>query len=278
MENEKNLTVDEEMVNANETGEGAAERADNQPTTNADEKRYTEAELNERINDIVGKRNARYKARLDKEYAQKMEAYDDLMSVLKAGTKKDKVEEITETFRGFYAKNNVEVPEPKKRAEYSGGDIAVLAKADADEIIRMGYDEVVSEVDRYAALGEQGMSERDKQTFMILAKYRRDAERHSKLSSLGASKDVYESDEFKSFAKKFDKDTPIEEVWDIYGKLQPKKNIENVGSVKNSASNTDKDAVKEFYTPEEAKKFTREDLRKNPALRKKLEESMLKWK
>ena len=48
-----------------------------------------------------------------------------------------------------------------------------------------------------------------------------------------------------------------------------------MGSMKN---NTLKDSgVKDFYTRDEALKFTKKDFDKNPALYKAVEQSMLKW-
>lgn len=46
-----------------------------------------------------------------------------------------------------------------------------------------------------------------------------------------------------------------------------------LGSVRDTASTND---IKEFYTPEEVKKFTEEDLN-NPKLMKAIEYSMSKW-
>lgn len=46
-----------------------------------------------------------------------------------------------------------------------------------------------------------------------------------------------------------------------------------LGSARDTASTND---IKEFYTPEEVKKFTEEDLN-NPKLMKAIEYSMSKW-
>ena len=58
--------------------------------------------------------------------------------------------------------------------------------------------------------------------------------------------------------------------------MQPKKEIRTMGSLKNTPQ-TDT-GVKEFYSKEEALKFTKEDLDKNPELFKAVSNSMLKWK
>lgn len=46
------------------------------------------------------------------------------------------------------------------------------------------------------------------------------------------------------------------------------------GSAKTTVVN---DEVKEYYSPEEARKFTDEDLEKNPKLEEAILNSMLKW-
>jgi hypothetical protein len=49
-----------------------------------------------------------------------------------------------------------------------------------------------------------------------------------------------------------------------------------MGSMKSTTP--DRNSVKDYYSPEEAKKFSREDLRNNPALFEAIEKSMQKWK
>jgi hypothetical protein len=48
-----------------------------------------------------------------------------------------------------------------------------------------------------------------------------------------------------------------------------------MGSMKSNVS-TD-NGVKDFYTPEEARKFSKKDFDNNPALFAAVEKSMLKW-
>ena len=223
----------------------------------------------EEVNDMMGKRLARREAKIRKEYDRK---YGQLEEVLKAGTGKETVEEVTDTFRQFYQKKGIQFPQ---KPAYSDSDIEVLANAEAAEIIRGGYDEVVEEVDRLASLGVEKMTPREKRVFKTLAEHRQNAERKQALSQMGVTEDVYSSQEFKTFASKFSSTTPITEVFDIYRKTQPKKEHQTMGSMKNSDS-TD-DGVKDFYTPEEARRFTKADFDKNPKLFKNVVDSMYKW-
>ena len=223
----------------------------------------------EEVDEMVGKRLARREAKIRKEYDRK---YGQLEEVLKAGTGKETVEEVTDTFRQFYQNKGIQLPQ---KPAYSESDIEVLANAEAAEIIRGGYDEVVEEVNRLAQLGVENMTSREKRVFKTLAEHRQSAERKQALSKIGVTEEEYSSQEFKSFASKFSSATPITEVYDIYRKTQPKKEIKTMGSMKNNDS-TD-DGVKDFYTPEEARRFTKADFDKNPKLFRNVVDSMYKW-
>ena len=224
----------------------------------------------EEVDEMVGKRLARREAKIRKEYDRK---YGQLEEVLRAGTGKENVEEMTDTFRQFYQKKGIQFPQ---KPAYSDSDIEVLANAEAAEIIRGGFEEVVEEVDRLASLGVENMTPREKKVFKALAEHRQNTERGKALSQMGVTQEEYSSKEFQDFARKFSSTTPITEVFDIYRKTQPKKEIKTMGSMKNTDS-TD-NGVKDFYTPEEVRKIPRSEYYKNPALQKAVEDSMLKWK
>lgn len=254
MEENKNLVVEEITENVEQTTEETATP-----------KMYSQEE----VDAIVGKRIARTKAKVEKEYQRK---YGDLESVLKAGTGKESVEEMTDTFKNFYASKGIKMPQ---QPNYSDKDIEVLARAEADEIIRGGFEDVVEEVDRLTRKGVAKMTAREKAVFKTLAEHRQNAERVNELTKLGVTEDVSNSAEFREFASKFNSNTPIRDIYDIYAKTQPKKTIKTMGSMKNS--NAADSGVKDFYTRDEALKFTKKDFDKNPALFAAVEKSMLKW-
>ena len=253
MENTENLVTEQVAENVEQTTEQTP-------------KTYTQAE----VDAMMGKRLSRQEAKIRKEYDRK---YGQLEDVLRAGTGKDNVEEMTDTFREFYQKKGIQIPQ---RPTYSDSDIEVLARADAQDIINSGYDEVVEEVDRLTNLGVANMTAREKAVFKALAEHRQNAERGRELSKLGVTEDVYTSQEFKDFASKFNPTTPVRDIYDIYAKSQPRKEIRTMGSMKTNTS--EDNGVKDFYTFEEAKRFTRADFDKNPALFAAVERSMEKWK
>ena len=252
-----------------ENNENFVEQTENVEQTTEETPKYTEAEFNAKLDEVLGKKLARREAKIRKEYDRK---YGDLEEVLKAGTGKEDVTEITDTFRDFYTKKGVQF---KQKPIYSDKDNETLAKADAEEIIRAGYEEVVEEVDRLAAIGVANMTPREKVLFKTLAEHRQSTERGNELAKMGVTEDVYNSQEFKDFAGKFSSSTSISDIYSIYAKTQPKKEIKTMGSMKNTAVES---AVKEYYSPEEASKFSRAELDKNPALFNAIMQSMAKWK
>lgn len=258
------MNENENLV-VNETAENTEITVEETPKT------YTEAEFNAKLDEVLGKKIARKEAKIRKEYERK---YGGLEEVLKAGTGKESVEEITNNFRDFYSSKGVPMPQ---KPTYTDRDIEVLANAEAQDFIRGGYEDVVEEVDRLADIGVANMTAREKAVFKQLAEYRQSAERSRELAKIGVTEDVYTSQEFKDFAAKFNSNTPITEVYDLYNKTtKPKKEIKTMGSMKNTTSNDS--GVKEFYTRDEALKFSRKDYDNNPALFKAVQDSMTKWK
>lgn len=239
----------------------------------APEKVYTEEEFRKKVSETVSeeldKKAPRMEARIRKEYDRK---YGELENVLRAGTGKNDVTEMTSEFRQYYEGRGVKIP---NAPAYSERETEILAKADADDIIESGMEEVIGETDRLARIGVDNMSPREKAVFRKLAEYRKNVERGNELAKIGVTEDVYNGKEFRNFAAKFDSDTPVTEIYEIFSKMQPKKEIKPMGSMKSAPSG--KETVKDFYTYEEAVKFTKQDFDKNPELLKAVERSMQKW-
>lgn len=228
-------------------------------------KTYTQEE----VDAIVGKTKARNTAKIRKEYERK---YGALENVLKAGTGKNSVEEMTDTFTQFYESKGITIP---KEPTYSNEDIEVLAQHEAKGIIKLGFEEVVEEADRLNEIGAENMTAKEKAVFVALTNHIKDTETSKELKKIGVTEDVYNSAEFKDFASKFNSNTPISDIFNIYNKTQPKKEIKTMGSMRNNTSDTG--TVKDFYSKEEAEKFTKADFDNNPALFNAVCNSMTKW-
>ena len=273
LKNRKEFQMNEnenlELLNSENVEETTEQMTEQVEQIAEPEKVYTEADFNKKLDEVLGKKIARREAKIRKEYDRK---YGELESVLKAGTGKEDVAEMTDTFKKFYESKGIQFP---KEPTYSSRDIEVLAKAEANDIINSGLDDVIEEVDRLADIGLHNMTDREKAIFKELAEYRKSAEQGKELSKLGVTEDIYTSKEFKDFAGKFSATTSIKEIYEIYNKMQPRKEIRTAGSMKN-ATQTDT-GVKDFYTRDEALQFTKKDFDKNPALFKAVEQSMLRW-
>ena len=238
-ENEKDLVTEEVAENTEQTVEETPEKT------------YTEAEFNAKLDEVLGKKIARREAKIRKEYERK---YGDLEEVLRAGTGKNSVDEMTDTFKKFYEGKGIKI---NKKPDYTDQDIETLATADANEFIGYGDEEAAEEFDRLEALGAN-MTARERATFKKLAEHLQGVETSRELAKIGVTEDVYNSREFQDFKRKFTKDTPIRDIYDIYIATKPKKEIRTAGSMKQSQ---DYKGAKEYYSPEEIERLTEDDLR-----------------
>ncbi len=256
--------VTEEVVETEPVAENVEVTTEETPKTYTQEdfEAALNARLNEKLDELMPKKLARREAKIRKEYEKK---YGELENVLRAGTGKESVEEIKDTFMDFYQKKGIQIQE---KPTYSDRDIEVLARAEAEDIIRCGFDEVSEEVDRLAQIGAANMDKREKALFKALAEYRQNVERSNELSKMGVTEDVYNSKEFSDFASKFNSNVSVSEIYDIFKQKQPKKDIKPMGSMKQAQT-----AEKDYYTPEEIERLTMEDL-DDPKVWEKVRRSM----
>lgn len=256
--------VTEEVVETESVAENVEVTTEETPKTYSQEEfeAALNARLNEKLDEIMPKKMARREAKIRKEYEKK---YGDLENVLRAGTGKESVEEIKDTFKDFYQKKGIHIPE---KPNYSDRDIEVLARAEAQDIISYGFDEVVEEVERLAQIGAVNMDKREKALFKALAEYRQGVERTNELSKMGVTEDIYKSKDFSDFANKFNPTVSVSEIYEIYKGKQPKKDIKPMGSMKQSQKEQ-----RDYFTPEEIERLTMDDL-DDPVIWEKARRSM----
>ena len=98
MENIENLeNLETEVVSEN------VEQVTEETAPAAPAKTFTQEEMNA----AVGKAKARTRAKVEREFQKK---YGGLETVLRAGTGKESVEEITESFTDFYTQKGIQLP------------------------------------------------------------------------------------------------------------------------------------------------------------------------
>lgn len=248
-------------MNENFVTEQVAENVEQ--TTEQTPKTYTQEE----VDGMMGKRVAR----IQKQHNREMEQYRELEGVLRAGMGKEDIGEITNDLRTFYGeRKGIKMPQNQ---EYTEQDVEFLASNDAKVIIGEGNAE--EEFARLEAKGSK-MTKREQHTFRHLAEHLQDAKNYSELEKIGVTKEEYYSDGYQEFRKQFNPNIPEERRYKMYQQNQPKKEIRTMGSMKSNP--TTDNGVKDFYTVEEARRFTKADYDKNPALFEAVQKSMTKWK
>lgn len=222
----------------------------------------------EELNQMINKRLDRK----EREYQRELSKYKDTENVLRTTLNLKEGEDTNEKLRAFYEADGVKLPE-KYSSGYSSRDLEYLAKRDAEEIIEEGYETMEYEANQLANKGYNNLDEREKVIFNTLAEKLKTEKNHRELKKLGASDELLTNSDFDNFKKKFTYDTPIEEIYSLYKTTQPKKQVENPGSMKN---NSDIKPKKTYYTPDEARQLTAKDL-DDPEVMKAVEDSMAKW-
>ena len=267
MNNENNLVEMPENVVEQTTEETVA--------TEEPVKMYTEEEFNTRMDELLAKKLARKEAKMRREFEEEYASYKEAEAVLNAGLGTSNINEATEELRGFYEQKGVDIPRYQPEVNYSDEEVGVLANYEAQKIIDAGFDEVVDEGNRLADKGVEGMTAKEKRLFTQLAEYRKLEESRAELAEIGVKAEALEDAGFKEFEKKLNPNMSAREKYEMYISMKPKSNIEPIGSMKGTKGG--EPAVKEFYSYEEAMKFTKKDFDKNPALFKAVEQSMSKW-
>lgn len=230
---------------------------------------YTDEELDKTLAD----RYARGYKKAERE-AKKAERkkYGRLENILKSGLGVDNLDDAEKKLEEFYTEQGVKIP---AYSDIDEDDIRTLANKDAEDVISDGENAVERELRRLSDKGTENMSKREKAMFQKLYGYHREQNDLKELARIGADEKVLKSDDYKNYIKKLNPELSPKEKYEMYEKSLPKEEVETIGSM---TSTPDDNVVKEYYTYEEASKFTKEDFDKNPELFKAVENSMRKWK
>ncbi len=258
-ENEKDLSVDNEAENQTKD------------TANVeDTKSYSQQEVDE----MKAKWEGNFQKKLDKAISRKMRAYDDeefkkdqLIDVLKKQTNQSSLDGLLDMSEKQYG---VTI----SRTRSNKNDDKVLGKYDAKEILDAQDDEYVNQ--EFNRLANVNRTVREEETYSELNNYLQNKKvtekRLKEIKENGLDEDIVDSEEFKSFSEKFNKDTSIKDIYDMYEKINGTKKQKpfSAGSLKDIDS---KKAPDEFFTIEEFNALTDEDL-KNDKIYEKAMKSM----
>lgn len=289
MNDEENQDITEEVIENvdNEEvvdDENLGEFSDNTDASNVDEenekpKMLTEKEANDLAEKIAKEREARAYRKAEREKREEFKQYEELANLLKAGTGKDNLTDIKNEFANFYKSEGINIPDNKVNNER---EEKILGRADAEEIIELGDDEVNRVANRIFEKPVEKRSIREKEIFEILGKHAMQEKAKKELIAKGINEKVLDDESFKSFASKFNVSTPISEIYDVYKKMDSNRDAQELVKVKPASPGSARDVQskkeKDFYTPEEVDSLTEADYDKNPKLIDIVRDSMLKWK
>jgi hypothetical protein len=209
------------------------------------------------------------KERVDRATRAESRKYSKIINTLQRGTGTKDLRELEEAVSNFYTEQGTDISQPI----YDDREEEILANAEAKDIIDIGYDEIVAVTDDMNSRGKDNLSLRDKFLYKKLAEERRKIEQTNELKSIGVSDDIITSQEFKDFKSKFNDSTSLKDVYDLYSKLQPKEEVHPIGSMKTESS---KDEIKNYYSPEDFDKLTDEQL-DDPRIMEAVDKSRAKW-
>lgn len=271
-------TSEEEQIETN-ASEGVEEV---QTTQEVD----TDAEMEERINklaeekahkiaeDIVETRLIRDRVKREREEAGTKAKYQELETIMKTALGVDNIDDAITKSREFYKEQGIQIPEIVNKSLNERDEI-VLAKADASDIIKLGKSEMEAEANRIAAIPESKRTLRDKTIFNDVCQELVKINDLDNLKNKGYDTSILEDKDFSTFRNQFNLNTPVSQIYEMYQQVKGTKPQQprSPGSAKTNNSNNE---IKDYYTPEEVRQFTEEDL-DNPKLMEAIDRSMLRW-
>lgn len=254
MENEKNV-IDE----VNDTSE--VENQEQEIKTYSEEeveaiKAQLKDEYEASFDDKFNRRWGNEKRKIERDNAEK----DELIDLLRKQTGKDSLSDLLNM---SYEQYGMERP-----SIFNSKDEEILGKYDAKEILELDDETIEEEANRLANIEKR--TAREQATFMELGNYLTTKKQEQKLKNeikeAGIDEQFLDDSSFKEFMGKFNKETPLKEIVDIYNLKngEVKKKPFSPGSLKDKKT---KDEA-EFFTEEEFNALTREDL-KNPMIYRK---------
>lgn len=251
--NEENVDITTEEVTVDEP---TVTKEVQDTVQNQAEKTFTQEQLDKIV-----------KERVDRATRAESRKYSKIINKLQKGTGAKDLNELENAINNFYTEE-ADANQPI----YDDREEEILADAEAKEIIDLGYDEIVAETDNLMSRADN-LSIREKFLYKKLAEERKSIEQTNELKSIGVTDDVINSNDFKEFKAKFNDNTSLKDVYSLYSQLKPKEEVHPIGSMKTESS---KDEIKNYYSPEDFDKLTPEQL-DDPRIMEAVDKSRVKW-
>lgn len=240
-----------------------------QETTNEVEEpqRDIEKEIEEKANKIaeekIEARLYRDRVKRERETNEKFSKYQELEDILKVGLGAKDLDDLIVKSSDFYKEQGINIPVVERRQSLNERDAVVLAKADAQDIMKCGEKEMEYEANRIANIPKEKRTIRENTIFNELGRELTIRQ----LKNKGYDTNVLNDEKFKEFSSHI-VNKPITEIYDMYTKLnsKPVEKPASAGSAKNEVGK-----VNETFSAERINNMTPQELMKywnNPDFRK----------
>ena len=268
---EENL--EEVNISTSEDEEQVQENVEEAEQSSEDIEKLVEERANKLFEEKVEERLVRDRINRERKQNKELAKYRQLENVIKAGLGVDNLDDAISKTSDFYKEQGITIPDFKD--VYSERDEKILAKADAQEIIELGKNEMEAEANRIASIPEAKRTIREKTIFDTLCKELISLKDVEELSSKGYKTDVLETKEFSDFRNQFNVNTSISTIYEMYNKMHGQV-VQQPRSPGSAKSTTTVKQIKDYYSPEDFDKLTDEDLR-NPKIMEIVDKSRLQW-
>ena len=235
-------------VDEKDTREEVVESQEQNTKTYSEEEVETiKAQMKEDNQKAWNKRWGQEKSKMERKYAKQ----DELINLLKEQTGKSDLSDLLDY---SYEQYGVEKP-----ITTNSKDEEVLGKNDAKEILELDDESIEEEANRLAGINNR--TAREQATFMELGNYltskRESEKRKNEIKEAGIDEEVLDNQDFKDFMSKFNQNTSVADIYDLYSKThEVKKKPFSAGSVKGKQVKEES----EFFTEEEFQNLTEKDL------------------
>ena len=282
MEEENELIVNddvpetsEEEIETNTSEEVESTTEEVVKPSEEDIEKLVEERASKIVEETIKDRLARDRDVRERKAAPMMAKYRQLENIMKTALGAESLDDVLTKSRNFYKEQGIDIPEENAMSNLTDRQIMVLAKDDAERIIAAGDEEMEEEANRIAAIPPEKRTVVENTIFNEVCKELSNRKDIKSMKEKGYDTKILEDKDFQEFRWQFAVNKPASEIYEMYQVIKGTKPVQpnSPGSAKTNNSDNE---IKDFYTPEEARKFTEEDL-DNPKLMAALDRSMLQW-
>lgn len=206
--------IEQVQNDVNNEGENVQDVAQDAKEADVDIEKQIEERANKIAEEKMEARVIRERIKKDREYDAELAKYRELEGVLKAGLGTNNLDETINKASAFYKEQGVNIPVGERKASLNERDAIVLAKADAQDIIKCGEKEMEYEANRIANIPRDKRSLRENVMFNELCKELTTVNNIKELKSKGYDTKVLDNEDFKEFSSHI-VDKSIVDVYDM---------------------------------------------------------------